>query len=47
VPETLQTRLQTLILDQTEALVDMALTSPSLTEFTDHLPAAGEIETSN
>ena len=46
VLETLQTRLQTLTIEQTEALVDVALTSQSLTEFADHLPAADEMATS-
>jgi hypothetical protein len=36
VPEVLQIRLQTL--EQTEALVDSALTSQSLAEFAEQLP---------
>ena len=43
VPETLQSRLQPLVLEQTEALVDVALASQSLTEFADQLPAVDEI----
>lgn len=42
VPETVQARLSTLALEQTEAFVDVALSSQSLTEFADQLPVAGE-----
>ena len=43
VPETVQTRLHTLALEQTEAFVDVALASQSLTEFADQLPVVDEI----
>ncbi len=48
VSETIETRLQRLSIEQTEALVDVALASQSLTEFADQLPAAaGEITPSD
>jgi hypothetical protein len=42
VSEQLQTRLRTLTLEQTEVLVNQALTSPSLNEFTAQLPPIGD-----
>ncbi len=47
VPEAVQKRLSTLTLEQTEALVDKALTSQNLATFTQHLPAASETSTSD
>jgi hypothetical protein len=48
VPEPLQTRLQTLTVEQAEALVEVALTSQSLAEFAAQAPAAtGETATND
>jgi flagellar biosynthesis/type III secretory pathway protein FliH len=45
VSETVKTRLLTLNFEQTEALVDVALSSQSLTEFARHLPMATNTST--
>ena len=46
VSETVQTRLRAFTLEQTEALVDTALTSQSLTEFAEYLPVTDKMASS-